>query len=130
MLKYFDMMYYYYATFYKRYYKKTSGWQMQAVFVVSVTQFVLLIDILMLLNSILDFKEKVSIYEKIVLCLIGLFFVFYNMKRYEKKYQYYKSIWGKYEGKQKNLYRFLTVFTTIFAWCFVFILAFIFDRYK
>ncbi|MBL1220600.1 hypothetical protein JET18_07105 [Chryseobacterium sp. L7] len=99
-------------------------------FIIGITQSMLLLDLWMTISSILDIKGKVTIYEKIIFCSIGLFLIFYNIKRYEKKYRYYKSIWGVYEGYRKRLHVFLTFFTVIFSWLFIFILGFIFDKYK
>ena len=124
MLKYFDMMYYYYATFYKRYYKKTSGWQMQTIFIITVTQMGLLFDLYLVYKLYIE-NGKINDNEKIIFPIICLIILFYNMKRYEKKYQYYKSIWEKYEGNQRRLYMFLTVFTTVFVWGGLLILGFV-----
>jgi hypothetical protein len=129
MLKIFDMMYYHLATFNQRFSKKTSGWQLQAILIITVTQFMLLLDFWMIIISIFDITGKVSIYEKIIFTSMGLILLFYNMKRYEKKYQYYKSIWGNYTGIKKRIQIFLSFFIVVFAWTFVFILGFIFDKY-
>ncbi|PRA92615.1 hypothetical protein CQ046_23165 [Chryseobacterium sp. MYb7] len=130
MLRFFDMMYYHLATFYQRFHKKTSGWQLQASFIVSITQAMLILDLWMIIISIFDIQKKAGVYEKIIFCIIGLCLIFYNMKRYEKKYQYYKSIWGVYSGNQKKIQVFLTFFTAVFVWVFVFILGFVFNKYK
>jgi len=129
MLKFFDMMYYHLGTFYQRFSKKTSGWQLQAITTISITQFMFLIDLRMIMISVLEIKEKISIYEKLIFFSIMICIYFYNQKRYEKKYQYYKSIWGNYTGVKKRIQIFLSFFIVVFAWTFVFILGFIFDKY-
>lgn len=123
------MMYYHLATFYQRFYKKTSGWQIQAAFIIGVTQSMLLLDLWMTITSMLKIKYEITTSKKIIFFCIGLFLIFYNIKRYEKKYQYYKSIYGVYEGKRKNFNIFLTFFIIILSWTFVFILGLIFDKY-
>lgn len=130
MLQYFDMMYYHLATFYQRFYKKTSGWQLQAAFIIGITQLILLSDIWLTIISLIKIERKINIYEKVIFFSLALFLTFYNKNRYEKKYRYYKSIWGIYEGNKKRFHIFLTFFTAIFSWLFIFILGFIFDKYK
>lgn len=130
MLQYFDMMYYHLATFYQRFSKKTSSWQLPAIFVIGMTQFMLLLDFWMIFTSLLKIDGKVNTYEIIVFSSLALFLIFYNMKKYEKKYQYYKSIWSVYTGNRKKSHIFLTFFTFFLAWGGVFILGFIFDKYK
>ena len=93
-MKYFDMMYYYLATFYKRFFKKRSAWDLQAIFVITITQFMFLLDMFMLIIELSDIKRVVSVYEKIGLLMVGLIFLYFNVKKYEKKYQHYKAIWG------------------------------------
>lgn len=129
MLKFFDMMYYHLGTFYQRFSKKTSGWQLQAIIIISITQLLLIANLWLTIISILKYKGKISIYEKIIFFSMALFLAFYNKKRYEKKYQYYKSIWGAYTGNKKRLQVFLSFFIVVFAWTFIFILGLIFDKY-
>ncbi|MDV7697662.1 hypothetical protein N6B72_12095 [Chryseobacterium soli] len=129
MLRYFDMMYYHLATFYQRFHDKRSGWQIQAAFVIGITQLVLLLDVWMIITFSLGIKGKISIYETISFSLIALFLVFYNIKRYEKNYRYYKSIWGVHKSNTKKFHKFLTFFTAIFAWIFILIIGFIFKKY-
>lgn len=129
MLKIFDMMYYHLATFYQRFSKKTSDWQWQAILIISITQFMFLIDIRMVIASIFEVKGEISIYEKLLFFSTVLILVFYNQKRYEKKYQHYKSIWGEYTGGIKKIQIFVSFFIVVLAWTFIFILGFIFDKY-
>jgi len=124
------MMYYHLATFYQRFHKKRSGWQIQAAFIIGTTQSMLLLDLWMVITSILEIKYETTIYKKVLFFAIGLFLIFYNINRYEKKYQYYKSKWGVYVGNRKKIQIFLTFFIVIFSWVFVFILGFIFNKYE
>lgn len=121
MLRYFDMMYYFLATFYKRFYKKRSSWEIQAIFVVSITQLVLLSDLWMLIviNG-LGYKGSLVPVFKVLFFISALTIFFLNLKRYEKKYLYYNQIWGDYVGVKKSLFILLSFFTVVFAWCFVF----------
>ena len=129
MLKIFDMMYYHLATFYQRFNKKTSGWQLQAIFIITITQAALIMDLYLLINELMSIQGKFSLIEKVIFISIVLGLLFYNMKRYEKEYQYYKSIWGAYTGNKKRLQVFLSFFIVVFAWTFIFILGLIFDKY-
>lgn len=123
MEQYFDMMYYFLATFYRRFFKKRSGWDLQSIFVITITQTVLILDLYLLINKLLSNKGKFSIYEKLFFFSLALVILYFNMKRYEKKYLHYKEIWGVHQGSKKALYNFLTFFTVVFAWCFILILG-------
>lgn len=127
MEKYFDMMYYFLATFYKKFFKKRSGWELQSIFVITITQSALLLDLYLLINKLLSIKANFNLYIKIFFLLLVLILLFLNMKKYEKKYLVYKEIWGVYKGGRKTLYVFLTFFTVLFAWCFVFLLKIVFN---
>lgn len=118
------MLYYYLASFYKNFFKKRSSWELQAIFVVSITQAILFLDLWMLFTvKILKLNGSVDFLEKIFLAFVALLFLFLNMKRYEKKYLNLKEKW--FNKKYRGLYIALTVFTVIFSWCFVFILIYI-----
>jgi len=125
-MKYFDMMYYYLATFYKRFFKKRSAWDLQAIFIITITQLVLIFDIYLLLLKIIVSNGKFTIFEKIFFFFLVLVLLYFNVRKYEKKYQHYKAIWGVHQGAKKAFYTFLTFFTVVFAWCFVLILGFAF----
>lgn len=127
-MKYFDMMYYYMATFYKRFFKKRSTWDLQAIFVLSITQLVLIFDIYLLFFKLLIIERKLTIYEKVFFFSLVLVLLYFNIKKYEKKYLYYKEIWGVYQGSKKAFYTFLSFFTVVFAWCFILILGLIFEK--
>jgi hypothetical protein len=128
MGQYFDMMYYYLATFYKRFFKKRSGWDLQSIFVITITQTVLILDLYLLFNKLLSIKGKFSIYEKLFFFSLVLILLYLNIKKYEKKYLHYKEIWGVHQGSKKALYNFLTFFTVVFAWCFILIIGLIFNK--
>lgn len=122
------MMYYYLATFYKRFFKKRSGWDLQSIFVITITQTVLILDLYLLFNKLLSIKDKFSTYEKIFFFSLVLILLYLNIKKYEKKYLHYKEIWGVHQGSIKALYNFLTFFTVVFAWCFILFIGLIFNK--
>jgi hypothetical protein len=129
MMQYFDMMYYYLATFYKSFFKKRSGWDLQSIFVITITQIMLLLDLYVFIGvNILGIKGKFSIYEKLFFFSIVLILLYLNIRKYEKKYLHYKKIWGVHKGSKKALYIFLTFFTVVFAWCFILIIGLIFNK--
>lgn len=129
-MKFFDMMYYFLATFYKKFSKKRSVWELQSIFVITITQFMLLLDLWMYTGvNILNIRGRVNVYEKVVFLVLVSIILFLNIKRYEKKYLHYNEIWGVYEGVKKKIRIFITFFTVVFAWCFIFIVAYISDRY-
>ncbi len=125
MIKYFDMMYYSFATFYKGFFKKRSGWELQAIFVVTVTQMVLILDLWMIFDKYIYKIEKIDTYAKILFYSVSIVLLYLNIKKYEKKYLHFDKVWGIHNGSKKNLYTFLSFFTVIFSWCFVFILWFL-----
>lgn len=126
MIKYFDMMFYFLATFYKLFFKKRSGWELQAIFVITVTQMALILDICMLINFYsYKVEGNISIYAKILFFMVSILLLYLNIKKYEKQYLHLDKEWGIYNGFKKNLYIFLSFFTVIFSWCFVFILWFL-----
>jgi hypothetical protein len=129
MGQYFDMMYYYLATFYKRFFKKRSSWDLQSIFVITITQTVLVLDLWMLVGvNVLNIRGKVSVFEKIFFFSLVLILLYLNIRKYEKKYLHYKEIWGVHQGSKKVLYNFLTFFTVVFAWCFILIIGLIFNK--
>lgn len=129
MTQYFDMMYYYLATFYKRFFKKRSSWDLQSIFVVTITQTMLLLDLYVFIGvNVLGVKGKFSIYEKLFFFSLVLILLYFNIKKYEKKYLHYKEIWEVHQGSKKALYNFLTFFTVVFAWCFILIIGFVFNK--
>ena len=128
-MQYFDMMYYYLTTFYKRFFKKRSGWDLQSIFVITITQTVLILDLWMLVGvSVLNIRGKVNVFEKLFFFSLVLILLYFNIKKYEKKYLHYKEIWGVHQGSKKALYNFLTFFTVVFAWCFILIIGLIFNK--
>ncbi|WP_447635420.1 hypothetical protein [Flavobacterium microcysteis] len=129
-MKFFDMMYYYLATFYKRFFKKRSAWEFQAIFVVMVAQSLLIFDVAMVFYGLFVPKGKLTLLENMIMAIIIFGLLYYNIRRYEKKYLIYHEHWKHYSGITKGFFVFLTFFTVVFLWCFVFIAATIFDRYK
>ena len=124
-MKYFDMMYYYLATFYRRFFKKRSGWDLQSIFVINVTQTMLLFDLWMVLKvNILNIKGKLSTFEKVSFYVLGFALLYFNIKKYEKKYLHHKQVWGVYHGGKKAFFTFITFFTVVFAWCFILIVGY------
>ena len=128
MGQYFDMMYYYLATFYKRFFKKRSSWDLQSISVIAITQCLLILNLYDIVLELFSIHRKLSIYEKIFFFSLVLFLLYFNVKKYEKKYLHYKEIWGVNQGSKKILYNFLTFFTVIFAWLLIVILGLIFNK--
>jgi hypothetical protein len=123
-MKYFDMMFYYLATFYKRFFKKRSGWEGQAWFVVGITQTMLLLDLYATFT--INMGNSVHPIERFIFFSLGLSIIFYNYRKYDKKYLYYQKIFSNYQGFKKYLFVFLSFFTVIFAWCYMLILGYFF----
>ncbi len=128
-MKYFDMMYYYLATVYQKFSKTRSVWESQVIGIISITQTAFILDLYLLYNKLQSISGKFSIFEKLFFFSLILILLYYNSKRYEKKFLHFKSIWGVHEGIKKKLFIFLSFFTVIFAWCFILIIGYIFNRY-
>lgn len=119
------MMYYYLATFNKKFFKKRSGWDLQSIFMITITQVMLFLDLYVYIGvNFFDIRRKFNLLEKLLFFSLVLVLLYFNIRKYEKKYLYYKNIWGSYQGSKKIIFNFLTFFTVVFAWLFIVIIGF------
>jgi len=124
----FDKHYYYLAKLYRKISKNNHSWESQTILALSSTQFVICLDLYMLIDAIYPSKKKLSNSLIFFFTLIAFSIFIYNYKRYDGKFEIIES---KVRLKKMNdrLETIIVIITILFAWIFIFFAAIVFGRF-
>ena len=118
-MRVFDFLYVLSALFYKRLFKTRSRWESQGILVLSIIQFLILFLPLFILYCYLQFD---GIYLKLsgIVCPI---FIYFNNKRYEKRFNYFKENFSYLNLTRNSLIIFLPFVVLIVLAALIFLIG-------
>jgi ABC-type Fe3+ transport system permease subunit len=128
MKEFFEYHYYRIAKFN---FKREGSFAFSALLSVSSVQLLVIVNVLLFLQSLFsDIKRKTYLYEKIIFVIILLFLLYFNFRKYNKKYFEFREKWKNEDKKTRILKGVIIIFTILLSWGLFFINGFIFGKFK